>query len=101
MAITFPETNLSGQSRISQDDYIEGAPELIVEIAASSAAYDLHDKQEAYRRNGVQEYLESRYGNRISNLARRDDLTILSILSRTVTIARLKLIYPVSGKRCR
>jgi Uma2 family endonuclease len=46
-----------GQSRISADDYIEGAPELIVEIAASSASYDLYDKLRAYRRNGVREYL--------------------------------------------
>ncbi len=46
-----------GQSRISEDDYIEGAPELIVEVAASSASYDLHDKLRVYRRNGVQEYL--------------------------------------------
>ena len=46
-----------GRSRISADDYIEGAPELIVEIAASSAAIDLHDKLRAYRRNGVQEYV--------------------------------------------
>jgi len=46
-----------GQSRISKDDYIEGAPELIVEVAASSASYDLHDKLHAYRRNGVREYL--------------------------------------------
>lgn len=47
----------SGQSRISDDDYVEGAPELVVEIAASSAAYDLHNKLTVYRRNGVQEYL--------------------------------------------
>lgn len=46
-----------GQSRISDDDYIEGAPELIVEIAASSASHDLHDKRNVYRRNGVREYL--------------------------------------------
>ncbi|NEP31247.1 MAG: Uma2 family endonuclease [Moorea sp. SIO2B7] len=46
-----------GQSRITDDDYIEGAPELIVGIAASSASYDLHDKLRAYRRNGVKEYL--------------------------------------------
>lgn len=46
-----------GQSRISEDNYIEGAPELAVEIAASSASYDLHDKKYAYRRNGVQEYI--------------------------------------------
>ncbi|HXP62871.1 MAG TPA: Uma2 family endonuclease [Dongiaceae bacterium] len=46
-----------GQARISADDYIEGAPELVVEIVASSRAYDLHQKKGAYRRNGVREYL--------------------------------------------
>ena len=46
-----------GQSRISDDDYVEGAPELIVEVAASSASHDLHDKLNVYRRNGVREYL--------------------------------------------
>lgn len=46
-----------GQATISSDDYIEGAPELVVEVAASSAAYDLYDKKRAYRRNGVREYL--------------------------------------------
>lgn len=46
-----------GQSSISEDDYVEGAPELIVEVAASSASYDLHDKLKAYRRNGVLEYI--------------------------------------------
>ena len=46
-----------GQSRLSADDYVEGAPELVVEIAASSASYDLHAKLNAYRRNGVAEYI--------------------------------------------
>jgi Uma2 family endonuclease len=46
-----------GTSTISKDGYIEGAPELIAEIANSSAAIDLGAKQNAYRRNGVQEYL--------------------------------------------
>ncbi|MEH2057207.1 MAG: Uma2 family endonuclease [Nostoc sp.] len=46
-----------GQTRLSEDDYIEGAPELVVEIAASSAAIDLHGKKQAYRRNGVKEYI--------------------------------------------
>lgn len=46
-----------GQARISEDDYIEGAPELVVEIVGSSRAYDLHQKKGAYRRNGVREYL--------------------------------------------
>jgi Uma2 family endonuclease len=33
---------------------------LVAEVAASSASYDLHDKLDAYRRNGVQEYLVCR-----------------------------------------
>jgi Uma2 family endonuclease len=51
------EENCGGQSRISDDDYIEGAPELVAEVAASSASIDLHDKKKAYRRNGVREYI--------------------------------------------
>ena len=51
------EESLGGRSRITTDDYLEGAPELIVEIAASSVSYDLHDKKQVYCRNGVQEYL--------------------------------------------
>ena len=46
-----------GQSRLSADDYVEGAPELVVEIAASSASYDMHAKRNVYRRNGVLEYI--------------------------------------------
>jgi len=46
-----------GQSRITEDDYLEGPPELIVEIAASSASYDVHVKRRVYARSGVQEYL--------------------------------------------
>jgi Uma2 family endonuclease len=46
-----------GQSRISEDGYVEDAPELIAEIAASSVSIDLHQKFNVYRRNQVQEYL--------------------------------------------
>ncbi|NCJ07500.1 Uma2 family endonuclease [Synechococcales cyanobacterium C] len=51
------EAAVGGQSQITEDDYIQGAPELIVEVAASSASYDLHDKKQIYRRHGVREYL--------------------------------------------
>lgn len=51
------EESAGGRSRISEDDYIEGAPELVVEVTASTVSYDLHDKKQVYRRNGVQEYL--------------------------------------------
>ena len=46
-----------GQARIGEDDYIAGAPELIAEVASSSVSYDLHDKLNVYRRNGVREYV--------------------------------------------
>jgi Uma2 family endonuclease len=46
-----------GGPHATDDDYVQGPPQLVVEIAASSASYDLHDKLRAYRRNGVREYL--------------------------------------------
>ncbi len=53
-----------GQSQTSGDGYIAGAPELVAEIAASSASYDLHQKLNAYRRNGVREYIVWRVWDR-------------------------------------
>ena len=46
-----------GQSSETEDGYVAGAPELVAEVAVSSAAYDLHDKLKVYRRSEVQEYL--------------------------------------------
>ncbi|TVQ12300.1 MAG: Uma2 family endonuclease [Leptolyngbya sp. DLM2.Bin27] len=51
------EPELGGRSRISSDDYVEGPPELVVEVSASTATVDLQDKKAVYRRNGIQEYL--------------------------------------------
>lgn len=51
------ERALGGRSWIDEADYVNGAPELIVEVAASSAALDLHKKRALYERMGVQEYL--------------------------------------------
>lgn len=46
-----------GQTKISADDYITGAPELIVEVSATSASFDLHDKFDLHLRNSVREYI--------------------------------------------
>ena len=46
-----------GKAMVSSDDYIEGGPELVVEVAASSASMDLNTKREVYRRNNVREYI--------------------------------------------
>ena len=40
-----------------EDGYLRGAPELIVEIAGSSRARDLHQKKRAYEGAGVREYI--------------------------------------------
>jgi Uma2 family endonuclease len=52
-----------GRSR-TVDGYVEGGPELVAEVAASSASYDLHDKLNVYRRHGVQEYVVWRVWDR-------------------------------------
>ncbi len=46
-----------GQARVDEDGYISGAPELAAEVARSSVSIDLHAKLNAYRRNGVREYI--------------------------------------------
>jgi Uma2 family endonuclease len=46
-----------GQARISEDDYVEHAPELVAEISSSSVSIDLNTKWEVYRRTGVREYI--------------------------------------------
>jgi Uma2 family endonuclease len=46
-----------GQTHISEDGIIEGAPELVAEVASSSVSYDLHAKLHVYRRSGVREYI--------------------------------------------
>jgi len=51
------DESIGGQALVSEDHYLENAPELIVEVAGSSASYDLHAKRHVYRRNGVREYL--------------------------------------------
>ena len=46
-----------GLTRVNDDGYLTGPPELVVEVAASSASIDLRDKRRTYCRNGVREYL--------------------------------------------
>jgi len=52
--------NTGGQARVDEDGYINGAPELVAEVARSSVSIDLHAKLHAYRRNGVCEYVVRR-----------------------------------------
>lgn len=47
--------SVGGQS--AGDQYVEGAPELVAEVAASSVSRDLHSKLAVYRRHAVREYV--------------------------------------------
>ena len=71
----------TGQSVIDADNYIQGAPELIVEIAASSASYDLQEKLQVYRRNGVQEYIVWQVSEQIIDWFRLRDGKYLKLQS--------------------
>jgi Uma2 family endonuclease len=52
---------------------IEDPPDFVFEVAASSAAYDLHQKLNVYQRNGVPEYVVWQlYENRIDWFELRD-----------------------------
>ena len=46
-----------GQAMIDDEGYIQGAPELVIEIAASTMSIDLNAKLDAYSDAGVQEYI--------------------------------------------
>jgi len=56
-ALLFIDPACGGHALIDADGYIEGAPELVAEVASSSVSYDLHAKLRVYRRNGVREYI--------------------------------------------
>ena len=48
---------VGGQSKVDEAGYIEGAPELVAEVAASSVSLDMHAKRAVYQRHGVREYV--------------------------------------------
>lgn len=62
-----------GRVRLNAAAYLCGAPELVVEIASSTASIDLRDKFRVYRRAGVAEYLVWRTQDREIDWFRLDD----------------------------
>jgi hypothetical protein len=50
-------TECGGQSRVNDDQYYEGPPELLAEIAHSTRSLDMNQKRQDYEQAGVLEYL--------------------------------------------
>jgi Uma2 family endonuclease len=46
-----------GRARENEHGYLEGPPDFVAEIAASSASLDLHGKLRSYENAGVREYV--------------------------------------------
>jgi hypothetical protein len=56
-ALAMIEPTHGGQATIDADGYVEGGPELVGEVAASTTSIDLNTKFHVYRRNKVREYI--------------------------------------------
>jgi Uma2 family endonuclease len=48
---------IGGRTTVDADDYVVGCPELVCEVASSTASYDLHEKLADYDRYGAVEYV--------------------------------------------
>jgi Uma2 family endonuclease len=62
--LLFIQPEHGGRVQIGEVGYIEGAPDLVAEVAASSVSYDLGQKLEAYAANGVRQYVVWRVRDR-------------------------------------
>lgn len=72
--VSFTSLPRGGQIRFDLEGYFAGAPELIIEIARSSRAFDLGAKKVDYERAGVREYVVVELDpDQIHWFIRRDD----------------------------
>jgi Uma2 family endonuclease len=56
-ACLFIAPEYGGQVYLDQDEYLHGAPELIVEVSSATESIDLHRKKDDYEKAGVGEYV--------------------------------------------
>src|SRR4051812_26030338 len=56
-ACLFIEPDCGGQVFKDENEYMHGAPELIVEVSSSTESIDLHAKKRDYEKAGVREYV--------------------------------------------
>lgn len=56
-ACLFIAPEYGGSVYADEDDYLNGAPELVVEVTSSTESIDLHRKKQDYQKAGVREYV--------------------------------------------
>lgn len=92
-AVLLIDSQHGGQTCLSDDGYIEGSPEFVAEISASTATIDLRDKKRVYRRNGVKEYLVWQVIDRRIDWFYLQEETYISLLPDAEGIIRSR-IFP-------
>ncbi|MBE9120593.1 Uma2 family endonuclease [Tychonema sp. LEGE 07199] len=92
-AVLLIDAQRGGQTCLSDDGYIEGAPEFVAEISASTATIDLRDKKRVYRRNGVKEYLVWQVMNRRIDWFSLQEEEYISLLPDAEEIIRSR-VFP-------
>jgi len=73
------EPAAGGKSRIDEDGYLNGPVELAIEVASSSVSIDTHIKMNAYRKQGIGEYLVYRVLDQAVNWYRLEDSKYVEI----------------------
>lgn len=56
-ALLYLDEAHGGRTRLDEEGYLEGPTEFVLEVASSSASYDMNQKKATYARHGIQEYL--------------------------------------------
>lgn len=56
-ALLYLDAAHGGRVRLDADGYLEGPVEFVLEVAASTASYDMNQKKATYARHGILEYL--------------------------------------------
>ncbi len=56
-AVLIISEQAGGTAKLTPEGYLQGTPELVIEIAASSASMDLKTKKQVYQRYGIPEYI--------------------------------------------
>jgi Uma2 family endonuclease len=55
--LMFLPEELGGRAKINEEGYLEGPPDFIAEVSASTVSIGLHGKLRAYEKSGVREYV--------------------------------------------
>ena len=95
--LLFVQPEHGGRVRIDEDGYIEGAPDLVAEVAASSASFDLGNKLECLppqRCSRVRRLAGARSADRLVRKSRARDSSCCCPMLTGSCAARC---FPVSG----